>query len=188
MIKATAIYIIALCLFAPLRVVAQQLDCSLARPNPERLTASSGSFFGDVTIVGMNDNGPITGLSITITGVRQDEDPDEDYSPSASYFSFIVQLVSFIFNILFGWLFFPGGFPGNDNSQGGRLLADAVIDGSLTSLARQRDPDGNGRVYTLYFLARDISNNSCQGTVTVCIPNGNSCVDDGPTFDSLSSN
>jgi len=186
MIKATAIYIIALCLFAPLHdgAVAQQLDCSLARPNPERLTASSGASLGDVTIVGMNDNGPITGLSITITGVRQDEDPDEDFSPS----SFFAQLFSFIFNILFGWLFFPGGFPGNadDNSQGGRLLADAVVDGSLTSLARQRDPDGNGRVYTLYFLAKDISNNSCQGTVTVCVPNGNSCVNDGPSFDSLS--
>lgn len=47
--------------------------------------------------------------------------------------------------------------------------------------------NGNGRVYTIGFSATDAQQNVCEGTVKVCVPlkKKDSCVDDGPLYNSL---
>ncbi len=61
--------------------------------------------------------------------------------------------------------------------------------GTATARLRaERSGSGNGRVYTVFFTASDGKGGSCQGSVNVCVPHDqgrdDSCVDDGPRFDS----
>jgi hypothetical protein len=69
----------------------------------------------------------------------------------------------------------------------GDTCADAQGIGTSTAQLRvERSGNGNGRVYTIFFTATDASGASCQGSVKVCVPHNQnqSCVDDGPTFNS----
>lgn len=66
---------------------------------------------------------------------------------------------------------------------------DAVMMGSGVSLRADRSGAGNGRVYTLVFMADDGRGGVCSGSVKVCVPHDRSprhaCVDDGGEFNSL---
>lgn len=59
---------------------------------------------------------------------------------------------------------------------------------SPLALRAERSGQGNGRVYTVSFVADDGRGGSCTGTVQVCVPHdqrtGGACIDDGPVFDS----
>ncbi len=73
----------------------------------------------------------------------------------------------------------------------GDICGDALgIGTSAISLAARRDGSGDGRVYHLFMQGSDGRGGSCQKTITVCVPHDrgkNSCVDQGPLFDSSSS-
>jgi hypothetical protein len=64
-------------------------------------------------------------------------------------------------------------------------------DAQLAPLAvrAERSGMGNGRVYTITFVADDQHGGTCTGVVQVCVPHdrgrGAACVDDGSQFDSL---
>ncbi len=67
---------------------------------------------------------------------------------------------------------------------------DTAPDATLTPLGvrAERSGEGNGRVYTVGFVAEDDHGATCIGRVQVCVPHdqrpGSTCVDDGPAFDS----
>lgn len=75
----------------------------------------------------------------------------------------------------------------------GNTCADAVIEDGVASVRRERtgDPNipGNGRVYTVYFIATDNRGGQCSGSVTLCVPHDmgqrDTCIDDGQNYDSL---
>ena len=78
----------------------------------------------------------------------------------------------------------------------GQTCPDAVLvdtDGNGSADAAgvrcERDGTGNGRVYTIRFMALDDHENTCEGTLTFCVPHdgspGTECIDDGGTFDSF---
>jgi hypothetical protein len=62
----------------------------------------------------------------------------------------------------------------------------AGIGTSTAQLNAERDGNGNGRVYTIFFTADDGKGGTCSGTVKVSVPHdsGGTAIDDGPTFDS----
>lgn len=66
-------------------------------------------------------------------------------------------------------------------------------DATLHPLAvrAERSGQGNGRVYTVDFMADDGRGGSCTGSVEVCVPHdqgqGSTCINDGALFDSLMS-
>ena len=69
--------------------------------------------------------------------------------------------------------------------------ADGVgtdIAGLRSERSGTRKTPGDGRVYHIGFTADDGQGGSCNGAVTVCVPNdlrtGHVCVDQGPIFDS----
>lgn len=68
------------------------------------------------------------------------------------------------------------------------LCPDAQGLGRSTPLLRaQRLGVGDGRVYHVAFTASDGKGGTCNGTVTVCVPNEHfvgPCIDEGPLFDS----
>ncbi len=77
----------------------------------------------------------------------------------------------------------------------GRTCPDAMLvdldgDGAPDSAALrcERDGVGDGRVYTVWFIATDPNDASCEGSATLCVPHdrrpGGDCVHDGPHFDS----
>jgi hypothetical protein len=69
----------------------------------------------------------------------------------------------------------------------GALCPDAQIIGVDGYVRRERDnagAGGNGRVYTVHFIARDDKGGSCTGSATVCVPRGNMCVNGGELYDS----
>jgi hypothetical protein len=74
----------------------------------------------------------------------------------------------------------------------GNTCADAEIVNGSASVRRERtgDPNipGNGRVYTIYFVATD-GKEKCKGSVKVCVPHDmglqDTCIDDGQIHDSL---
>jgi len=72
----------------------------------------------------------------------------------------------------------------------GNVCGDALgVGTSEISLAARREGSGDGRVYHLFMQASDGRGGSCQKTITVCVPHDrgkNSCVDQGPLFDSSS--
>lgn len=79
-----------------------------------------------------------------------------------------------------------------DGQGDGDTAPDAVIQGDRVLLRAERAGGGNGRVYTISFLAVDEANNSCIGEVKVCVPHnkrscGAPCVDDGQIYNSLGS-
>ncbi|MEN8183133.1 MAG: hypothetical protein ABFS46_11425 [Myxococcota bacterium] len=55
-------------------------------------------------------------------------------------------------------------------------------------LRAERSATGDGRVYHVEFTARDLLGGTCEGSVTVCVPQRRSggCEDQGPEFDSSS--
>jgi hypothetical protein len=57
---------------------------------------------------------------------------------------------------------------------------------STAQLRAERNGNGNGRVYTIFFTATDGRGESCQGSVKVCVPHNKNaaCVDEGPAFNS----
>lgn len=71
------------------------------------------------------------------------------------------------------------------NEQGdGSTGPDAIIDGALLQLRKERAGGGNGRVYRVSFSADDgIAN--CSGSVTVSVPHNkkDSAIDDGQIYD-----
>jgi hypothetical protein len=65
---------------------------------------------------------------------------------------------------------------------------DALIDGGVASVRRERSGTGNGRVYTIAFTARDANGGESAGTAEVCIPHGapaSTCVRDPLSVNSL---
>jgi len=174
-------------------VDGQLLDCTLARASKEQLLPANGGY-EDIQIVGMNDNGQIPGLSIEIVKIRQDEDPDGTERTSPSFFGFVFRLIRLWFRIIF--FFVPGfGFGADaqveDEVEQGRLLADASFFGSVASVKRERFENGDGRVYHIFFTARDQGEaNVCIGKVTTCVPTGGffaprECIDGGDLYDSV---
>jgi hypothetical protein len=75
----------------------------------------------------------------------------------------------------------------------GSTCADAeIVDGQASVRAeRIGTPEipGNGRVYTLTFVASDKQGGQCKGQVRVCVPHdmgqGDSCIDDGQIYSSF---
>jgi hypothetical protein len=75
----------------------------------------------------------------------------------------------------------------------GSTCADAeIVDGQASVRAeRIGTPEipGNGRVYTLTFVASDGQGGQCKGQIRVCVPHdmglGDSCIDDGQIYSSL---
>jgi hypothetical protein len=67
---------------------------------------------------------------------------------------------------------------------------DTASDATLDPLAvrAERSGQGNGRVYTVDFVADDGHGATCTGRVQICVPHdqrpGATCVDDGAAFDS----
>ncbi len=57
---------------------------------------------------------------------------------------------------------------------------------STATLRAERNGNRKGRVYTIFFTAKDGKGGSCQGHVKVCVPHNTNgkCADDGPGFDS----
>jgi uncharacterized repeat protein (TIGR01451 family) len=71
----------------------------------------------------------------------------------------------------------------------GDTAPDAGGAGTPTVYLRaERAGKGNGRVYTIFFTARDGRGGSSSSFVKVCVPHDQrgACVDDGPRFDSTS--
>ena len=67
----------------------------------------------------------------------------------------------------------------SDEKIAGGVCPDAIINGCSVSLAGERDPGSNGRVYIVSFTATDSHGGSCNGTVTVCVLSSNlQCIDD----------
>ena len=56
-------------------------------------------------------------------------------------------------------------------------------------IRKERDRNGNGRVYEIYFRAVNADTGAfCEGSVQVCVPKGKkskTCIDDGQSYDSL---
>jgi len=76
------------------------------------------------------------------------------------------------------------------NAQGkgdGNTAPDAIV-GIEPMVRAERAGGGDGRVYHLGFTATDSDGNSCEGSVTACVPHdqgkGSECVDQGPLYDS----
>jgi hypothetical protein len=65
---------------------------------------------------------------------------------------------------------------------------DAVLQGSTVLIRAERSGTGNGRVYTIHFIASDGQGGTCEGTVQVLVPHhlgqGGSAVDDGQDYSS----
>jgi uncharacterized repeat protein (TIGR01451 family) len=76
--------------------------------------------------------------------------------------------------------------PVNDRGDG-NTAPDAVLasDGSARIRA-ERSGLGDGRVYHLFFVAKDHRGQSCEGSVTVCVPHdaAHPCQDRGALYDS----
>lgn len=73
----------------------------------------------------------------------------------------------------------PGYYPSED-------CYDAFRDGpNAVRLRAERDAQGNGRVYTVGYEARDPSTLRCRGTVKVCVPRkpGGTCADGPGRYD-----
>lgn len=73
--------------------------------------------------------------------------------------------------------------------QGRTLHADAWGVGTATAYVRaKRAGNGNGRVYTISYVAADGRGGQCTGSVRVCVPHdmgrGRYCPDDAPLYDS----
>ncbi|MEO8436717.1 MAG: SBBP repeat-containing protein [Pyrinomonadaceae bacterium] len=69
----------------------------------------------------------------------------------------------------------------------GDACPDAQGVGTATAKLRaERSGNGNGRVYTIFFSARDGRGGSCQSSVKVCVPHNpnSSCTEDAPKLDS----
>ena len=69
---------------------------------------------------------------------------------------------------------------------GDRTCPDAFRDGSNAwRLRAERDPQGNGRVYTLRYVARDASGLTCRGEAKVCVPKNRhqGCVEDDTVYE-----
>jgi hypothetical protein len=65
---------------------------------------------------------------------------------------------------------------------------DAVLQGSTVLIRAERSGSGNGRVYTIHFVASDGQGGSCTGSVQVLVPHdqghGGIAVDDGQQYTS----
>ncbi len=73
-----------------------------------------------------------------------------------------------------------------DETPGDRCPDAAGIGTSTAFLNTERRGDGNGRVYRIFFTARDSRGGSSSSFVKVCVPHDptGSCVDEGPGFNS----
>jgi hypothetical protein len=78
-----------------------------------------------------------------------------------------------------------------DEAVEGQGSGNTEFDAQLAPLAvrAERSGQGNGRVYTISFMADDGRGGTCSGTVQVCVPHdrgaGAACIDDGARFNSL---
>lgn len=75
-----------------------------------------------------------------------------------------------------------------DATGDGNFCADAVIDGENVLLRSERSGNGDGRVYTITYRARDERGAQCEGSVTVCVPKsqgirGRACLKGTSEFD-----
>jgi hypothetical protein len=65
---------------------------------------------------------------------------------------------------------------------------DGKISGSIAEVRAERDQNGNGRVYTIYYTANSTSGASCSGFVKAGVPSDEAGlttpIDDGPLYDS----
>jgi len=148
----------------------QPPDCSAAAANPFKLWPPNHKFV-TISIMGVTDpdGDPVT---ITIDSIRQDEPVKE-----------------------------PGTGSGNTSPDGTGVGTNTA----QVRAERAGNPKvpGDGRVYHIGFTATDPSGTTCSGKVTVCVPHGqgqrnrgkvtvcvphqgqrNTCVDQGPLFDS----
>ena len=112
--------------------------------------------FSLISILGVTDPDGDT-VSITITGIKQDEPVEAGGNGSG--------------------MTCPDG-----------VLVDGDGDGSpeLAGVRAERAGSGNGRVYSISFLARDGRGGECNGSVKVSVPQERDgvAVDDGSFFDS----
>ena len=71
----------------------------------------------------------------------------------------------------------------------GTTSPDAVLQGGDVLLRKERSGRGNGRVYSIDFIADDGKGGSCMGAISVCVPHDQKkpirCVDDGRIYNSL---
>jgi hypothetical protein len=82
----------------------------------------------------------------------------------------------------------------DDRGTGATCADAALIDGDgdgnpeAAGVRCERSGRGDGRVYTVHFVASDGRGGECAGTVTFCVPHdrsGTRCVDGGGSYDSL---
>jgi subtilisin-like proprotein convertase family protein len=69
----------------------------------------------------------------------------------------------------------------------GSTCPDGEIAGDVALVRAERQGGNDGRVYHIFFLAEDGQGGACEGVVTTCVPHdqsGDTCVDQGPLYDS----
>jgi hypothetical protein len=135
--------------------ISQPPDCSGAAPSVAEIWPPNHKFVG-VNIVGLTDPDGDPPESITITTITQDEPLNT---------------------------FGDGNFePDGDGLGTPTALVRAERSGS-------KKVPGNGRVYEISFTAVDGNGGEFSASVTVCVPhdqgNGNACIDDGQSFNSV---
>ena len=126
---------------------AQLLSCDKAAPSMSTLTPPNGQY-ANITITGITGINP----SYTITAVKQDEDPSQGGGLTGIGGKFIN--------------FFNQIIRGSSPSTG----PDAVIQGTVVMLKKERNIYGDGRIYYIFYTATDAIVNTCSGNVTVCVP------------------
>jgi len=81
----------------------------------------------------------------------------------------------------------PETGPGSGNDSPDAVI-QVILGGSAASVRAERNGNGNGRVYHIYFQADDGQGGTCTGDVTVGVPHsqgkGVTATDEGPIYDS----
>jgi hypothetical protein len=135
--------------------VNQPPDCSAAVANPSNVWPPNHNFV-PISILGVTDpdGDPVT---ITIDSIYQDEPVKEDGTGSGK------------------------------TSPDGTGVGTGIAQVRAERAGNPKVP-GDGRVYHIGFTATDPSGAACSGEVTVCVPHdqgqSNTCIDQGPIFDS----
>jgi hypothetical protein len=137
-------------------------NCSAAAPSIAELWPANHKMV-DVEILGVTDpdGDPV---SITITGITQDEPVDDagdgNFEPD-------------------------GAIVGTSTAQ---VRAERQ-GGKSKGKGKGKGGSGNGRVYEISFVASDGKGGECAASVTVCVPHdqgkGSVCVDDGQFYDAI---
>jgi hypothetical protein len=166
------------------------IDCSAAAASPAVLWPPNHRLV-PVSITGVTTDQGLPPSSIIVTDVTQDEAPGRTEPDST--------------DLLGNQDTTDGTIGGNEDiiesgqghgrrSPGHRpppfgTCPDAVIQDGQLFLRAERSAHGNGRVYVIYFTARDSNGTECTSNVGVCVPRNaamdDSCQNDGQTFNSL---